>query len=230
MYSFTNFLSFLGIDPEGSKLRYSISGPVLTVDRDTGVVRLRQELDRETQDTIEVIISITDEGLLGTEPNTISLRREIPIRDYNDNPPTFIGRPYSATVSESTSVGTIIDIRPPIIITDRDEGLNSEIKITCFKDTNSQTDACNTFEIRTEKISEGNFTSSVILNKSLDFETRSSYVLTLMARDSAPTNPLAAFATITIDVIDVQDQPPIFLNAPYSATIEENTPEVNFTN
>lgn len=49
----------IGNDPEGGALRYSISGPVFSVDRDTGVVRLRQPLDRETQDLIEVIISIT---------------------------------------------------------------------------------------------------------------------------------------------------------------------------
>lgn len=32
---------------------------MFSVDRDTGVVHLRQELDREKQDTIEVIISMT---------------------------------------------------------------------------------------------------------------------------------------------------------------------------
>lgn len=52
---------FPGTDPDGSRIRYSISGPVFSVDRDTGVVRLRQELDREKQDSIEVIISITGE-------------------------------------------------------------------------------------------------------------------------------------------------------------------------
>lgn len=50
-------------DPEGSKLHYSISGEHFTVDRDTGVVVLRRPLDREAQDIIEVIISITG-GLL----------------------------------------------------------------------------------------------------------------------------------------------------------------------
>lgn len=49
----------IGVDPEGGTLHYSISGPVFSVDRDTGVVRLRQQLDRETQDLVEVIISIT---------------------------------------------------------------------------------------------------------------------------------------------------------------------------
>lgn len=51
----------IGIDPEGGAIRYSISGPTFSVDRDTGVVRLRQPLDREKQDLIEVIISITGE-------------------------------------------------------------------------------------------------------------------------------------------------------------------------
>lgn len=50
-------------DPEGSKLHYSISGEHFTVDRDTGVVVLRRALDREAQDLIEVIISITGEYL-----------------------------------------------------------------------------------------------------------------------------------------------------------------------
>lgn len=48
-----------GEDPEGSRLHYSISGEYFTVNRDTGVVVLRKPLDRETQDLIEVIISIT---------------------------------------------------------------------------------------------------------------------------------------------------------------------------
>ena len=48
-----------GEDPEGSRLHYSISGEYFSVDRDTGVVVLRKSLDREVQDLIEVIISIT---------------------------------------------------------------------------------------------------------------------------------------------------------------------------
>lgn len=48
-----------GEDPEESKLHYSISGEYFTVNRETGVVILRKALDREIQDLIEVIISIT---------------------------------------------------------------------------------------------------------------------------------------------------------------------------
>lgn len=122
-----------GVDPEGSRLKYSISGPVFSVDRDTGVVRLRQELDRETQDSIEVIISITDEGIYGTEPNTVSLRRVIPVRDYNDNQPLFVGRPYLISVSESLPVGSILEVKPPIVVIDRDVGNNAELQIKCVE-------------------------------------------------------------------------------------------------
>lgn len=51
-----------GTDPDGGNIRYSISAigdSVFSVDRDTGVVRLDKKLDRETQSTVEVIISIT---------------------------------------------------------------------------------------------------------------------------------------------------------------------------
>jgi len=127
------YVSFTGTDPEGGRLKYSISGPVFSVDRETGVVRLRQELDRETQDTVEVIISITDEGIYGTEPNTVSQRRVIPVRDYNDNQPTFLGRPYTASVSESLPVGSELSVEPPIVVVDRDEGINSEVQMKCLE-------------------------------------------------------------------------------------------------
>ncbi|XP_013100309.1 cadherin-23 [Stomoxys calcitrans] len=209
-----------GIDPEGSRLKYSISGPVFSVDRDTGVVRLRQELDRETQDTVEVIISITDEGVYSTEPNTVSLRRVIPIRDYNDNQPTFVGRPYLASVSEELAVGTELTIEPKIIVVDRDVGINAEVEIKCVEEN----DICDTFDVRTEKISDGNYTAHIVLKKSLDFESRPNYIMTISASDGAFENRLSSDATVSITVLDVQDQLPVFTNAPYSATVDENTP------
>lgn len=58
-----------GEDPEGSRLHYSISGEYFTVDRESGVVILRKPLDREAQDIIEVIISITGNCSLKIRPN-----------------------------------------------------------------------------------------------------------------------------------------------------------------
>lgn len=159
---------------------------------------------------------------MGSEPNTVSLRREIPVRDFNDNPPVFIGRPYSTSISEATPIGSIIEISPNIIVTDRDEGRNADVTLSCFMDNDP--DVCETFRVETDQIGEGNFTAIITLIKPLDYETRSSYVLTLLAKDGAYTNPLSTIASISINIVDVQDQEPVFINAPYSATLQENTP------
>lgn len=53
----------LGVDPEGMKVSYSISGPYFSVERDSGIVKLIKELDRETLNELETIITITGVGL-----------------------------------------------------------------------------------------------------------------------------------------------------------------------
>lgn len=47
------------IDPDGSRVSYTISGQHLNVDRSTGVVTLVKGLDRETLNSLEVVISAT---------------------------------------------------------------------------------------------------------------------------------------------------------------------------
>ncbi|CAG9785326.1 unnamed protein product [Diatraea saccharalis] len=213
-----------GIDPENSPLRYSISGQYFTVDQVTGVVTLAKTLDREEQPTLEVIISITDEGIAGTEPNTVSLRRVIPIKDVNDNPPIFHNRPYIVNISETTPVDAEIDVEPKVIVSDRDEGDNAKIHVKCStKEKGSDAEACNTFRVFTEMVSPNTYEVHLYLNKPLDFESRSAYVITLEATD-ASDKPMRALASLSVAVQDVQDQPPAFVNAPYSATVPENTP------
>lgn len=77
----------------------------------------------------------------------MSLRREIAVVDVNDNPPEFLGRPYSFSVSEDTQVGTII--YKNITVVDKDIGLNGEITMTCIQNN----EPCVTFNLLTEKVS-----------------------------------------------------------------------------
>lgn len=80
------------------------------------------------------------------------------------------------------------------------------------------------------QLAEGQFVAKVFLKRQLDFESRSSFRLGLKAEDGAPENQLSAMATVSIDILDVQDQPPVFVNAPYSATVPENTLPVRIKN
>ena len=69
----------------------------------------------------------------------------------------------------------------------------------------------------------------ISLKKPLDYESRSSYNLVLRATDGIEGGvQLSSTANVFIEVLDVQDQKPFFVNAPYSATVQENTPPVSF--
>ncbi|XP_039748897.1 cadherin-23 [Pararge aegeria] len=213
-----------GIDPENGQLRYSISGQYFSVDSLTGVVTLAKSLDREEQPSLEVIISITDEGIAETEPNTVSLRRVIPVRDVNDNPPVFHNRPYIVNISEALPVGSEIEVSPRIVVTDRDEGDNAKIQVRCStKERGSDFEACSTFKIVTDMLTPNQYQVRIFLSLPLDFESRSAYVISLEASDMS-AKPLRALASVAAAIQDVQDQPPAFVNAPYSATVPENTP------
>lgn len=141
------------------------------------------------------------------------------IGDVNDNPPQFHGRPYSTRIREDAPVGQPLDI--DIRITDPDLGRNSDITVLCEREDGKE---CDTFKVHTERISDGEYEVKLEIAKNLDHETRAAHVLTLRANDNGERR-LSVAASVAIDVLDVQDQPPIFSNAPYSATLVENTPE-----
>ncbi|XP_041976287.1 cadherin-23 [Aricia agestis] len=213
-----------GIDPENGQLTYSISGQYFTVDSLTGVVTLAKALDREEQATLEVIISLTDEPTEDTEPNTISLRRVIPVRDVNDNAPIFHNRPYIVNISEATPVGSEIEVNPNIVVTDRDEGVNAKVEVVCSnRERGGDAEACATFRLVTEQVTPNEYRVRIFLSKPLDYESRTAFVISIEAVDGG-TPPLRASASVAVAVRDEQDQPPVFLTAPYSAAVVENTP------
>lgn len=201
-------------------------------------------VDRKNEINLKIF---SDEPIKDSDTNTVSLRREITVVDVNDNPPEFLGRPYSFIVPENTQVGTIIYSN--ITVVDKDIGLNGEISLTCVQNN----EPCVTFNLLTEKVSTttvvnnrndntetkffynvrlfwskvstGTYVGSIRLARPLDFDTVSSYKLTVKATDGALKNKLSSMANVSVVVKDVQDERPVFTNSPYSIVIDENTPE-----
>ena len=89
----------------------------------------------------------------------------------------------------------------------------------------SSPDACDTFEIFAERRGEGTYRGLVTLKKALNYEVRNSYNLIVEAVDAGEDRILSSTSSIYVQVEDVQDQNPVFLNAPYSKTVPEGTPE-----
>lgn len=97
-------------------------------------------------DTIIYVLMCVDEPINGGEANTISLRREIPIIDVNDNYPTFSNAQYSFSIKETARVGSIVYEK--ITIEDGDFGLNSLVNLFCVQSLD-----CRTFAVSLQIVS-----------------------------------------------------------------------------
>ena len=218
-------------DPDGSRVFYYMSGDSFSVDKDTGLVKLIRPLDRESEPVLDVIITVTDEKTKNRVANTVSLQREVKVGDTNDNVPTFTGSPYAFTVSEATHpFTTVFD---GIFVTDIDSGLNAQVSLECIPQDNhlhvansgnhsgSQvSSSCDMFHVHTTLLSEGKYRGSISLRAAqLNYEATSSYGMLILAKDRGG---LSSNVTVNIDVLDAQDEPPKFLNAPYVVTVNES--------
>lgn len=59
--------------------------------------------------------------------------------------------------------------------------------------------------------------------KTLDHETTSEYILTIIAHDRSSA-PLSSSTFVTINVTDVNDNQPEFVQNPYKLTLKEDVP------
>ncbi|XP_068807021.1 cadherin-23 isoform X2 [Struthio camelus] len=167
----------------------------------TGVVWLRQPLDRETKSEFTVEFSVSDsQGVIKGTAN-------IQVGDVNDNAPRFHNQPYSVRIPENTPVGTPIFI---VNATDPDQGAGGSV-LYSFQPPSSFF-----------AIDSGRGIVSVI--RELDYEVTQAYQLQVNATDQDKNKPLSTLANLAITITDVQDMDPIFINLPYSTNIYENSP------
>lgn len=130
----------------------------------------------------------------------------------------FKNTPYKFDLIENTLPFSIVYEK--IFVEDLDSGLNSQVKVEC--DSNITPFGCELFNIKTAPVEQGKYIGVLSLKtKSINYETNSSIVLALKAVDRGG---LSSTTEVIINVIDVQDEPPKFLNAPFSLNVEENTP------
>ncbi|KAB1271663.1 Cadherin-23, partial [Camelus dromedarius] len=83
---------------DNDPLVFGVSGEeasrFFAVEPDTGVVWLRQPLDRETKSEFTVEFSVSD------HQGVITRKVNIQVGDVNDNAPTFHNQPYSVRILE----------------------------------------------------------------------------------------------------------------------------------
>eukprot|EP00106_Octopus_bimaculoides_P021842 XP_014789284.1 PREDICTED: cadherin-related tumor suppressor-like [Octopus bimaculoides] len=177
-----------------------------SLDQSSGLLRIQKQLDYERKKSYHIIIQCEDNGV---EARNDTAAVYISIVDINDNAPVFVDSPFLAYVQENME-------KLPVhvsILSARDDDSHLYSRITyAFRDGDR-----NIFHINS---SSGEITAS----RKLDREVQSTYRLTVIATDSG-SPPLTGTGTVNIEVQDINDNTPVFLQPHYVGYIDENQHE-----
>ncbi|XP_042182233.1 protocadherin alpha-8-like [Oncorhynchus tshawytscha] len=174
------------------------------LDRLTGDIRVKGEVDFEDTEVFKLDVQASDKG---QPPLTVECRVIIKIIDINDNEPEIDVTSLSNTVSEESKPGTVISL---ISVTDKDSGINGKVISSISENI--------PFEL---KPSYKENVYSIVTKGRLDRELVSHYDITITATDCGQP-PLSIFKTLSIQISDVNDNSPEFYQDPLELYLVEN--------
>ena len=178
---------------------YSVSGSdAFSIDNTTGELIVVSNLDRETTPSYTLQVSATD----GVHQRSTSV--EINITDINDNPPIFNDTQYEIKVDENYATGVPI---LQVSATDKDLGENAEISFGILEDQ--------------QLIHVNISTGEISFSQRPDYEVSPHYELRVIAMNTNDEN-LRAFATLIIDLEDLNDNAPMFSEQTDPIEVSEN--------
>ncbi|XP_069619786.1 protocadherin gamma-C5-like isoform X41 [Ranitomeya imitator] len=168
----------------------------------TGEVFIKGPVDFEVATIYELLIKAIDKGSPKLEGRC---RVQIEIEDLNDNIPeiTFVFK--NKEIPEDAPIGTVVGF---VTVKDKDTGKNGETKLIASPDLPF---TCQPMSQRYALVTSGH----------LDREKLSQYTIILTASDLGSPS-LSSQITISLNISDVNDNPPAFLHNVYNAFIPEN--------
>ncbi|XP_023405686.2 protocadherin gamma-A3 isoform X9 [Loxodonta africana] len=176
---------------------------IFDLDSVTGDVSILKSLDYEDAMFYEIKIEAKDGPGLFSKAKIL-----VTVLDVNDNAPEVTITSFTGSVPEEATAGREIAL---INVHDRDSGQNGQVTVFVLGN----------LPFNLEKSIDQYY--RLVTARSLDREQVSEYNVTLRATDGG-TPPLSTETHITLRVTDINDNPPAFAHASYSAYIRENNP------
>ncbi|NXX89763.1 CAD19 protein, partial [Centropus bengalensis] len=201
------------LDKHGGNLKYILTGEgagtIFTIDKDNGKIYVTQKLDREKKPFYTLRAQAINENTqLPVEPESEFI---IKVQDINDHEPQFLDGPYVATVPEMSPEGTSVT---QVTATDGDDpsyGYSARLLYNLLQGQPY-------FSVEPK--------SGVIrMASQMDRETKDQYLVIIQAKDMVgQAGAFSATATVTINLSDVNDNPPRFKERLYYMKVSEAAP------
>ncbi|KAM6290574.1 cadherin EGF LAG seven-pass G-type receptor 1 isoform 3-T3 [Porphyrio hochstetteri] len=202
-----------GDAPANANMLYRLLEPgagdgVFEIDPRSGVVRTRAPVDREEVSEYHLVVEANDQGK-DPGPRSATAMVHITVEDENDNYPQFSEKRYLVQVPEDAPVNSqILQVQA----TDRDRGSNAQVHYSIVSGNLK-----GQFYIHS-------FSGAIDLINPLDYETIREYTLRIKAQDGGRPPLINSSGMVSVQVVDVNDNAPIFVSTPFQATVLENVP------
>uniref|UniRef100_A0A8D3CGK1 Cadherin EGF LAG seven-pass G-type receptor 1a n=1 Tax=Scophthalmus maximus TaxID=52904 RepID=A0A8D3CGK1_SCOMX len=179
---------------------------VFEIDPRNGLVRIRERPDRETRSQYQLIVEANDQGK-DPGPRSATATVNISVEDENDNYPQFSEKRYVVQVPENVAVNTkVIQVEA----TDKDEGNNAKVHYSIISGN-----VKGQFYIHSP-------TGVIDVINPLDYEMIREYNLRIKAQDGGRPPLINGTGMVVVQVVDVNDNAPMFVSTPFQATVLEN--------
>ncbi|XP_008303576.1 protocadherin alpha-3-like, partial [Stegastes partitus] len=210
-----NIAKDLGLDKSALKDRgYRIvtgsTEPLFQVNQNDGVLYLKKRIDREEvcERSSPCLINLKTVLENPLEIHYVAVE----ILDINDHSPVFPEKEKRLEISESALPGARFQLQAA---RDPDVG---QFSIQQYKLSHNEH-----FRVEVKDRGEDRKVPFLVLQKQLDRETAGKHKLRLTAVDGGKP-PKSGDINIIVDVLDVNDNTPVFNKELYSATLKENVP------
>ncbi|XP_038860847.1 protocadherin gamma-C5-like [Salvelinus namaycush] len=173
------------------------------IDQETGEITLSHELDYEIGPSYKFDVCARDKGTPSMEGHSDV---QVTVIDVNDNSPEITITSSPKPVREDAPVGTMVAL---ISAKDLDSGENGQVSLRMSSD----------YPFKLNPSFADHY--ALVTHATLDREKYPEYRIELEASDSG-SPALTSNKIITVNILDVNDNPPVFSQPSYTVYVREN--------
>ncbi|XP_045572946.1 protocadherin gamma-C5 isoform X38 [Salmo salar] len=173
------------------------------IDQKTGEITLSHELDYEIGPSYKFDVCARDKGTPSMEGHSDV---QVTVIDVNDNSPEITITSSPKPVREDAPVGTMVAL---ISAKDLDSGENGQVSVRMSSD----------YPFKLNPSFADHY--ALVTHSTLDREKYPEYRIELEASDSG-SPALTSIKIITVNILDVNDNPPVFSQPSYTVYVREN--------